>query len=142
MIFFAVHGHQADDLFHRTIWLNQILLRLFWHPLQMMGIQDPTSVAQNIYKRQKVEEELIKWTANHKQPMIAGHTHKERFPKKGEAPYFNTGSCVHPRWITCIEITSGKIALIRWRITPNKHGQLVIKRSLLKGPKRIENYVS
>lgn len=138
---FTVHGHQADDLFHRTIWLNQVLLRLFWRPLQMMGLQDPGNIAQNIYKRQKVAEELVKWVEKHKQPMIAGHTHKEHFAKKGDVPYFNTGSCVHPRWITCIEITSGEIALIRWRINPNKHGQLVIKRGILKGPKPLANFL-
>jgi len=139
--FFAVHGHQADDMFHRSIWLNVVLLRFLWRPLQMLGLQDPTSIAQNMYKRQKVEEELIKWSSRHKQPMIAGHTHKERFPKKGKPPYFNTGSCVNPRWITCIEIVAGRIALIRWRIKPNKKGQLVIKRSVKKGPKHIEDFI-
>jgi hypothetical protein len=58
---FAVHGHQADDLFHRLIGLNRVLLRALWHPLQRMGLQDPGSVSQNIYKRQKVEEELMRW---------------------------------------------------------------------------------
>jgi UDP-2,3-diacylglucosamine pyrophosphatase LpxH len=137
VMLFAVHGHQADDLFHRFIWLNQILLRMLWRPLQLLGFQDPSSVSQNIYKRQKVEEELIKWSANQKQPMVCGHTHKERFPKKGKPPYFNIGSCVHLRWITCIEIVGGKIALIRWRIKPNKKGQLVVKRRVQKGSKRI-----
>ena len=138
---FAMHGHQGDDLFHRTIWLNQILLRMFWRPLQMMGLQDPTSVAQNIYKRQKVERELINWTSSHGQPLIAGHTHKDHFPGKNDPPYFNTGSCVHPRWITCIEIVDGEITLIRWRIKPNKKGQLVVRRSELKGPKKIGHFV-
>ncbi len=138
--FFTVHGHQGDDLFHRLIWFNGILLRLFWRPLQMMGFHDPSSVAQNIFKRQKVEEQLIRWTAEHHQPMIAGHTHKEAYPKKDQPPYFNTGSCVHPRWITCIEIVRGKIALIRWRIKPNKKGYLVVKRSVQKGWKYIEQF--
>jgi UDP-2,3-diacylglucosamine pyrophosphatase LpxH len=137
---FAVHGHQGDDLFHRFIWLNRILLRTLWRPLQLMGLQDPTSVSQNIYKREKVEEELSKWAADHQQPMICGHTHKERFPKKTKPPYFNTGSCVHPRWITCIEIQEGKIALIRWRIKPNKKGLLTVKRDVIKGPKKLANY--
>ena len=30
---FVVHGHQGDDLFHRFIWLNRVLLRTFWRPL-------------------------------------------------------------------------------------------------------------
>lgn len=137
---FAIHGHQADDLFHRSIWLNLVLLRYLWRPLQMLGLQDPTSIAQNIYKRQKVEEKLIKWSARTMQPIITGHTHKERFPKKGNPPYFNTGSCVHPRWITCIEVAKGEISLVRWSIKPNKKGQLVIKRSQQKGPKPIQDF--
>jgi predicted phosphodiesterase len=139
---FAVHGHQGDDLFHRFIWLNRVLLRAVWRPLQLMGFRDPASIAQNAFKRQKVEESLIKWSADNNQPMVCGHTHKARFPKKGETPYFNDGSCVHPRWITCIEIEDGEIALIRWRIKPNKKGQLTVKRTVLKGPKPIENFAS
>lgn len=138
--FFTVHGHQADNLFHHLIWLNGLLLRLFWRPLQMLGLQDPGSASQNIDKRQRVEETLIKWSAEHHKAVIAGHTHHPQFPKKGKTPYFNTGSCVHPRWITCIEIEKGKIALIRWRITPNKKGQLVVKRSVQKGFKHIEQF--
>ena len=137
---FVFHGHQGDDLFHRFIWLSRVLLRAFWRPLQLLGLQDPSSVAQNIYKRQKVEEELIKWSADHKQPILCGHTHQERFPKSGAAPYFNDGSCVHPRWITCIEIEDGEISLIRWRIKPDKKGRLVVKRNILKGPKPIKNF--
>jgi hypothetical protein len=138
--FFVVHGHQGDDLFHRMIWLNGVLLRLIWRPLQMLGLQDPSSVAQNVYKQQKVEKSLIKWCSDHDQPMIAGHTHKPRFPKKGKPPYFNTGSCVHPRWITCIEIVRGRIALVRWRTIPNKKGQLVVERDVQKGFRHIEQF--
>jgi UDP-2,3-diacylglucosamine pyrophosphatase LpxH len=137
---FVVHGHQGDDLFHRFIWLNRVLLRTFWRPLQLMGFQDPSSIAQNMNKRQKVEEQLIKWAGDHNQLMLCGHTHKERFPKKHKPPYFNDGSCVHPRWITCIEIADGKIALVRWRIKPNKKGHLVVKRTVLKGPKQLDHF--
>ena len=139
--FFTIHGHQGDDLFHRFTWINQLLLRLLWRPLQLLGLQDPASVAQNIYKRQKVEEELIEWSADHQQPMICGHTHKARFPKEGKPPYFNDGSCIHPRWITCIEVVAGNIALVRWRIKANKKGHLVVKRSVQKGPKPISAFL-
>jgi len=137
---FAVHGHQADNTFHRMIRLNGILLRLIWRPLQLLGLQDPGSASQDIYKVQKVEEVLIRWSEEHHQPIIAGHTHKAHFPKKGKAPYFNIGSCVHPRWITCIEIVNGKIALIRWHIVPNKKGHLVVTRDVQKGFKHLEQF--
>ena len=137
--FFTVHGHQGDDLFHRFIWISQLFLRFIWAPLQSLGFQDPTSIAQNFYKRRKVEEVLMNWCADNHQPLICGHTHKERFPKEDRAPYFNTGSCVYPHRISCIEIVGGKISLIRWRIKPDKKGKLVVKRSVQKGPRKIED---
>lgn len=139
--FLTIHGHQADDLFHRFIWLNRVLLRTLWRPLQLMGFQDPTSVARNIYKREQVEKNLAKWAEENQQPIICGHTHDPRLPSKNEAPYFNDGSCVHPRWITCLEIENGQITLIRWRIQPDNKGRLVIKRKELRGPKPLENYL-
>lgn len=139
---FAVHGHQADDFFHQMIGLNRVLLRALWRPLQLMGLQDPGSVSQNINKRQKVEENLIRWSAANNQPLICGHTHKERFPKKSEPAYFNTGSAVHPRWITCIEIEKGAVTLVRWRIKPGKHGVLRIERDELKGPKPLSHFLT
>jgi len=138
---FAIHGHQADDLFHRFIWLTRVLLRTIWRPLQLLGFQDPTSVARNIHKREKVERELSEWAEENDQPVICGHTHDPRLPKPGDAPYFNDGSCVHPRWITCMEIENGQIALVRWRIQPDSKGRLVIKRKELKGPTALENYL-
>jgi UDP-2,3-diacylglucosamine pyrophosphatase LpxH len=42
--------------------------------------------------------------------MICGHTHRSVFPNSGEAPYYNTGSGVHPRCITGIEIADGALA--------------------------------
>jgi UDP-2,3-diacylglucosamine pyrophosphatase LpxH len=140
--FFTFHGHQADDLFHRFIWLNRVLLRALWRPLQLLGFQDPSSVAQNIHKRERVEKSLSKWARENQQAIICGHTHDPRLPKRDEAPYFNDGSCVHPRWITCLEIENGQITLVRWRIQPDNKGRLVIKRKELKGPKPLENYVA
>ena len=32
-------------------------------------------------------------------------------------PFFNDGSCVHPRSITGIEIENGEISLIKWEIS-------------------------
>ena len=132
---FAFHGHQADDLFHRFIWLNRVLLRVLWRPLQLLGLQDPSSVAQNIHKREQVEKTLMKWAKDNRQPIICGHTHEPVFPKEGQTPYFNDGSCVHPRWITGMEITDGEITLVRWRIQPDSKGRLVIKRKAINGPK-------
>jgi UDP-2,3-diacylglucosamine pyrophosphatase LpxH len=138
--FFVVHGHQGEILNDRFFWLSRLLLRGLWRPLQLLGLQDPTSVSQNVNQRQNIERQLIDWVSKFNQPLICGHTHVERFPKKHEPPYFNTGSCVHPRWITCIEIKKGKIALVRWRIKPRKKGTLFVKRDIIGGPKNLARY--
>lgn len=137
---FVVHGHQGEFFNDRAIWLSQILLRRLWRPLQLLGFQDPTSVAGDYLKQQKIEQQLIDWVAKTNQPLICGHTHQERFPKKSGLPFFNIGSCVHPRWITCLEIKNGKIALVRWWIKPKKTGLLFVKRDVLRGPRKLTSY--
>lgn len=137
---FVVHGHQGEFFNDRAVWLSRLLLRRLWRPLQLLGLQDPTSVSENALKRQKVEQQLIDWVVKNQQPIICGHTHQERFPEKQAPPYFNIGSCIHPRWITCIEIKNGKIALVRWRIKPKKKGILFVKRDVIGGPKKISLY--
>lgn len=135
--FFATHGHLGEFWSDRFAWLSQTLLYRLWRPLQLMGFQDPTSVAKNPRQRQKIELQLIDWVEKNQQPLICGHTHDERFPNGGDPPYFNTGSCVHPRWITCIEIKNGSIALVRWRIKTRKKGDLFVKRKVIGGPLEI-----
>lgn len=138
--FFVVHGHQGELLADPFFWVTRLLLSSLWRPLQLLGIQDPTSVAHNALKRRRIENQLMDWVRRTRQPMICGHTHTERFPKEGQPPYFNTGSCVHPRWITCIEIVKGAIALVRWRIKPRKKGSLFVKRDVIGGPENLAHY--
>jgi predicted phosphodiesterase len=109
-----IHGHQAD--FYNYVWWkwSRFLVRVLWKPLQVVGIKDPTSPAKNFKELIKVERRLKKWIlANNNQMVIAGHTHRPRFPEPNELPYFNDGSCVHPRSITGIEIVDLKISLIK-----------------------------
>ena len=138
---FVVHGHQGELFNDQIHWLSKIFLRRLWRPLQLMGMQDPTSVSQNAYQRRKVELQLMNWVAEHQQPLICGHTHQERFPQRDEPAYFNIGSCIHPRWISCIEVTGGKISLVRWRIKPRKKGTLFVKRDVLAGPADLSVFV-
>jgi hypothetical protein len=71
---------------------------------------------------------------------VTGHTHRPRFPEPGSIPYFNDGSCVHPRSITGVEIVGGKIALIRWYMSALENGTLRIRRNVLAGPRRLQEY--
>ena len=76
-----------------------------------------------------------------KQVVIAGHTHRPRFPVERDLFYFNTGSCVHPRCITGIEIENGKIALVKWFIdvTSGVGGLMFINKEVLEGPMRFQD---
>lgn len=135
-----IHGHQVS-LFNDRLWrVNRFLVRYLWGPLNLFGVNDPTSAAKNYDKKIDVENKLIKWAKKEKQMLIAGHTHKPIFPKVGEAPYFNDGSCVHPRCITGIEIKCGLIALVKWSIKTKDDGTLYIGRDIIAGPRKIREY--
>lgn len=70
--------------------------------------------------------------------LIAGHTHRPMFPDVDIPPYFNDGSCVHPRCITGVEIKNGEIMLIKWWIKPKDNGALYVTREVLVGPKKLQ----
>ncbi|MGJ8743929.1 metallophosphoesterase family protein [Polaribacter sp.] len=140
---FLLHGHQAD-WFNYVFWrFSSFLVKVLWKPLQILGFSDPTSPAQNFKERIKVEYKLEKWIQeNNNQMMITGHTHRPRFPEKNEIPFFNDGSCVHPRSITGIEIENNKICLIKWHIITLENGTLQIRRTLLEGPENLKHYMN
>ena len=140
---FLTHGHQAD-LWNYIFWKwSRFMVRFFWKPLNIMGISDPTSPAKNYQELIKIERRIKKWIAkNNNLITIVGHTHRPRFPKPGNIPLFNDGSCVHPRSITGIEIENGFISLIKWEISTKEDGTLKIIRTLLEEPKKLIDYKS
>ncbi len=138
---FLVHGHQAD-WWNYTFWRwGRFLVRVLWKPLQVWGIADPTSPAKNYKELIKVEKRIKKWILRKQLLLtVAGHTHRPRFPEPGDIPFFNDGSCVHPRSITGIEIVEGTISLIKWQIATKDDGTLQIVRLLLEGPQYLKDY--
>lgn len=139
---FLTHGHQAD-WWNYTFWRwGRFLVRILWKPLQVWGIADPTSPAKNYKELIKIERRIKKWiVANNYLLTIVGHTHRPRFPQPNEIPFFNDGSCVHPRSITGIEIENGTICLIKWTIETTEDGTLRVVRVLLEGPKKLSDYI-
>lgn len=138
---FLTHGHQAD-WWNYTFWRwGRFLVRVLWKPLQVWGIADPTSPAKNYTELIKIERRIKKWIVqNNFLITIVGHTHRPRFPEPGAIPFFNDGSCVHPRSITGIEIENGQISLIKWQIETTTDGTLKVVRILLEGPQRLIDY--
>ena len=134
------HGHQGD-LLNDTLWpAARFLVRYFWKHMELIGFQDTTSAAKNYKKKGRVERRLIKWVESEKHILIAGHTHRPVFPSPGEPPYFNDGSCVHPRCITGLEIFDGKICLIKWTTLSDEKQGLYVGRELLAGPAELSKY--
>ncbi|WP_310557355.1 metallophosphoesterase [Flavobacterium sp.] len=142
---FLTHGHQADFMNYVGWKINRFFVRVLWKPLQIWGIKDPTSPAKNYRELLKVERKIKKWIADNKNLItIIGHTHRPHFPKPQdkELNFFNDGSCVHPRSITGIEITEGKIALIKWFIDTKDDGVLQIVKEYVENPESIIEYQS
>ncbi|HHT88409.1 MAG TPA: serine/threonine protein phosphatase [Clostridiales bacterium] len=135
-----VHGHQGD-LINDQFWrISMLLLRYFWRFLHIVGFENPSSPARNLYKRHKVEKNYNKWIKKHKVMLICGHTHRPKFPKKYDLPYFNTGCCINTRGIPGIEIADDSIQMVDWRIKVGKDGFMRIDRTVVRGPEPIDKY--
>ncbi len=153
---FLFHGHQGDAINDMFAPLGRFMVRNFWRPLQTgLGMKDPTSPAQNVRKRNKVENEILEWAQQKKIVAIAGHTHRPMFSSlskqqreaggKTEPYYFNCGSGVHPRCVTCLEIKDMKIELIKWHVIsdPDDERRLRVSRKPIQGcRKKLEEIFS
>lgn len=134
----VVHGHQGDIL-NDQLWLLAMFgVRYIWRYLRLVGIRNPSSPARNQNRRHKMERKYGKWLKENPVMLICGHTHRMKFPKKNEWPYFNIGCCVHSKGVTVIEIENNKIALVQWSVLAAKSGELCITRNILRGPEPIQ----
>ncbi len=138
-----IHGHQADWFNYKFWKFSRFFVRYFWMPLQKwFEVKDPTSPAKNYKNLIKVERKLKGWMLkNNNQMVIAGHTHRPRFPDPGELPYFNDGSCVHPNSIIGIEIKDLEISLVKWHTSIDDKNQSNITKTILEGPKSLDLYL-
>lgn len=130
---YLIHGNQVD-LFNSVFWrLSRFLVRYLWKPLEQVGIADPTSAARNYRVKRKHEMRLCRFAESRQINLIAGHTHRPVLTdeKKG---YYNAGSCVHPGGITCLELVSGKLSLVKWSVDTREDQSLYAARRVLAGP--------
>lgn len=117
--FYITHGHQAD-FFNSVLWkFAKFLVRYLWTPLEAFGILDPTSASKNPKKKGKVERKLTLYAKSLGSPLLVGHTHRPVLGNN-ESPYYNCGSCVHTKYITCIELCGYHISLVKWYSTTEK----------------------
>ena len=136
----VLHGHQGD-LLNDQFWLPTMTsLKYFWRYLHSFGIRNPASPVKNAFKRHKIERNFKKWIAVNRQMLICGHTHRFKFPKEDDLPYFNTGCCTYPTIITVIEIYDVNVQLIRWKTEPDEEGFLNVNRLVLRGPRPLTDF--
>lgn len=136
---YLTHGHQTN-LLNSDLWkVNRFLVRYLWRPAEQLGFLDPTSAAKNNKKKRKTEEKLTEWAKKEGHILITGHTHRPMIGTK-DAPYCNTGSCVHPRCITCIEIEHRCMTLVKWTVTTRADRSLYVAREVLAEPICIDEY--
>jgi len=144
---FLFHGHQGD-LLSKPFFepLGRVLVRYVWRFLQAsFGFKDPTSAAQNVSKRTRLEQAFMDWARKRGRVAISGHTHRPMFLSlskqqhlAGEPPkpyYFNPGSGVHPRCVTCLEVRNMSLALVKWCILADglDRNRLRVSRRVLPG---------
>ena len=105
------------------------------------GFRDPTNSAKSKNKRTLIDNKLQQWVKENGKMLICGHTHNSYFPDIHEPPYFNDWCCVLPDASTAIEISGGKISLVKWSVQAQETGILWVKKAIIGGPVSIENYL-
>ena len=132
-LIFLTHGHQAEMLNSRFWRLARFLVRFVWKPLERFGLPDPTSAAKNYRRKAKTERRLARFARQEGLMLIAGHTHRPALDPKN-LHYCNSGSCIHPYSITCLEISRLQISLIKWELQAAPDMTLRVTRNVLSGP--------
>lgn len=127
---YLTHGHQADALNSSFWWLSRFLVRYIWKPLEHFGMLDPTSAAKNYTCKEKIERRLTHFAKKEGISLICGHTHRPMLNPENTS-YRNTGSCVHPRCITCIEVENCRLTLVKWTLDTRKDRTLYVSREVL-----------
>jgi membrane protein DedA with SNARE-associated domain/UDP-2,3-diacylglucosamine pyrophosphatase LpxH len=126
---FVVHGHQVDVWCDKLASISRPAVRLIYTAFNLLGLENgafsvaPSETEGMIIQKlgqwyrnqqEKLTQQLIDWARNRRQLIITGHTHLPMFAVDRREPYFNTGCCVNPGYITGIEIQNGLISLVKW----------------------------
>ena len=124
---FVVHGQQGDLLNDQLWTFSYVLVRFLWRFLHIAGMRYAASPAKSRLKRHRIEKHIAKWADRTGIMVICGHTHRPKFPSHDEPAYFNSGCCIHPRGIQCLEIVYGKIYLVSWAMSSKKRRYTLCK---------------
>jgi len=150
---FVVHGHQLDlpnatfgtvtRFWVRNVWAHIARSRA-GGAFRPSGNNELPSGAVGAAlrwiqaQRRHVAQGLAEWAQAQRITTICAHTHRPACAAYGQAPYFNTGSCVAPGYITGIELERGVISLVKWTLsTLGGSGTLRAERQLLAAPRAL-----
>ena len=136
---FVVHGHQADFTSDRLCIVGRFVVRNIWKRVQLLDVVQVTSRRGHVRRPEKTERRIVKWVEANRQVVICGHTHRPACAADGMPPYFNTGSCTYPGYITGLELQGGEITLVKWfaRRDARQKGAASIERELLAPPRQL-----
>jgi UDP-2,3-diacylglucosamine pyrophosphatase LpxH len=151
---FVVHGHQADLMSDQFRVIGRLVVRHIWRPVQLAGfcqhrywvnhthaLKTEQQIIKRIHQAQqnKIERRIVSWLKANRQIVICGHTHRPFIAEYGMPPYFNTGSCVYPGFITGLEIQNREIKQVKWSMQPyvRNGGAQHISRQLLAPPREL-----
>jgi UDP-2,3-diacylglucosamine pyrophosphatase LpxH len=111
---FIFHGHQADYMNDRFILISRLMVRYVWRRINASGIARYLSRFGRSRGSRRIRNRIMDWIRRGGPVVICGHTHQATSPEKGSVPYFNLGACHNPGFLTGIEISDGKISLVKW----------------------------
>ena len=132
-----IHGHQGDIL-NDTLWQGaRWMVRYLWKPLELAGFRDPTSAAKNYTRKENAERRMQSWVDARQSSLVAGHTHRPHLTMERGPSYYNTGSCVHPGAITCLELVYGQLTLVKWTTCVDERRYMYVCREEISGKKNL-----
>ena len=143
---FLTHGHQGDILSDNNAFSTWIVAHI-WMPLQRYLRININSPSSDFSLRNKHNRMMYEWSSSRRNlVLVTGHTHQPIFAsgkyykhpsnsipqadsqKELTPNYFNTGCCCYNDGdITGIEITDGKIRLVKWFNEEAKPEKMVLE---------------
>ena len=153
---FVTHGHQGDKMSDNNGFSTWLVSHI-WRPLQRYLNINVNTPAKDYVLRDRHNIMMYEWSRGKKNLLlITGHTHKPVFASglysnhpsnriydekvtdkatrnEMKPSYFNSGCCCYnDDDITGIEISDGKIALIKWHWINNDSERVVLEEAELK----------
>lgn len=127
----VLHGHQGDMSDGRSYPVSRFLYRTLlrrthWreidrgsmdHRQDQCELTDPArSHSRFDTQGMRIAQVIGEWIDQRQLPVLCGHTHLPAFPATGATPYVNSGCCVHPGYLTCLELQHGALTLVKWSL--------------------------